>query len=344
MIGQRLRVLTTRSGRSLAFTELGMGTAPLGNLYHAIDEATAQATLQAAWDAGTRYFDTAPLYGFGLAETRLNHFLRGRRRDDYVLSTKAGRLLKVCSPEKIADRQQFFDTPSREINYDYSYDGMMRSFEISLERLGLDRIDILLCHDVDAFTHGSRLAADQRVREFMSGGYRALHDLRSQGVVAAIGAGVNEWEVCQTLACDGDFDIFLLAGRYTLLEQLALDTFLPLCREKAIGIAIGGPFNSGILASGAKPDAHFNYQVAPPEILDRVGRIEKVCARHRVRLADAALRFPLGHPSVISVIPGAVTPAEVKGNAAALGAPIPSTLWAELKSEKLLRADAPVPD
>jgi D-threo-aldose 1-dehydrogenase len=158
------RVLTTRSGRSLTFTVLGIGTAPLGNLYHAIDEATVQATLHAAWDAGSRYFYTAPLYGFGLAETRLNHFLRGRRRDDYVLSTKTGRLLKACPPEKIADRQQFFDRPSRAIVDDDSYDDTMRSFEISLERLGLDRIDIVLCHDVDVFTHGSAFAAEQRVR------------------------------------------------------------------------------------------------------------------------------------------------------------------------------------
>jgi D-threo-aldose 1-dehydrogenase len=337
------RRFTTRSGQELSFTELGFGTAPLGNLYRAIGEHTAQATLQTAWDVGCRYFDTAPLYGLGLAETRLNHFLKGRRRDRYVLSTKVGRLLRVCPPESRTGIGKFFDTPSRREVYDYSYDGVMRSFEDSLERLGVDRIDVLYCHDVDIFTHGSKEASDRRIREFMDGGYRALAGLREQGVIAAIGAGVNEWQVCERMAREGDFDLFLLAGRYTLLEQEALESFLPFCVERGIGIALGGPYNSGILATGPVPGAFYNYDPAPPEILDRVARIEKVCTAHGVKLIEAALRFPLGHPAVVSVIPGAQTPEEVWRNSEILRARIPASLWSDLKAEGLLRPDAPVP-
>lgn len=340
---QRLRPFRTRNGQTLAFTELGMGTAPLGNLYRALDEATAQGALQAAWDVGCRFFDTAPLYGLGLAETRLNGFLRGRPRDAYILSTKVGRLLTVCAAEERTGIGKFFDTPSRREIYDYSYDGVMRSLEDSFERLGIDRIDVVLCHDVDIFTHGSKEASDARIREFMEGGYKALHKLRHQGVIAAIGAGVNEWQVCETMARAGDFDLFLLAGRYTLLEQEALDSFLPLCVERGIGVVLGGPYNSGILASGPRLGAFYNYDPAPPEILDRVRRIEEVCQAHGVALIEAALRFPLGHPAVISVIPGAQSADEVRRNAQIIGASIPPALWAALKSEGLLRADAPVP-
>jgi D-threo-aldose 1-dehydrogenase len=340
---QTIRRFTSSSRRELAFTELGFGTAPLGNLYRAIDEDTAQATLEAAWEAGCRYFDTAPLYGLGLSETRLNHFFRSRARDGYVLSTKVGRLLRRSSPESRTGIGKFFETPSRQEVYDYSYDGVMRSVEASFERLGVDRIDILYCHDVDVFTHGSKEASDQRIREFMDGGYRALVELRGEGVVAAIGAGINEWQVAEMLARAGDFDLFLLAGRYTLLEQESLESFLPYCVSRGIGIALGGPYNSGILATGPKPGAFYNYIPAPPEILARVARIELVCAAHGVKLIEAALRFPLGHPSVVSVIPGAQSPDEVRRNADILKARIPAALWADLKSEGLLRADAPVP-
>jgi len=341
---QPVRTFATRSGRSLAFTELGMGTAPLGNMFRVLDEASAQATLQAAWDAGCRYIDTAPLYGLGLSETRINTFLRGRPRDSYILSTKIGRRLAVCSAQERTAIDQFLQVPSRRVVFDYSYDGVMRSMEDSLERLGLDRIDVLLCHDVDVFTHGSRQASDARIREFMDGGYGALVRLRDEGVVSAIGAGVNNWEVCETLARAGDFDLFLLAGRYTLLEQDALSTFLPLCEERGIGIVLGGPYNSGILATGPRPGATYNYAPAPQDILDRVDRIEQVCAAHGVRLIEAALRFPLAHPAVVSVIPGGQTPDEVRGNAQVLRAAIPAALWSDLKAQGLLRADAPVPN
>lgn len=338
-----IRKHTSRSGAMIPFTELGFGTAPLGNLYRALDEDVAALTVNAAWDAGIRYFDTAPLYGLGLAETRLNPLLRRRKREDYVLSTKIGRLLKVVPPEERTGIGKFFDTPSRQQVYDYSYDGVMRSVEFSLERLGIDTIDVLLAHDVDIFTHGSKEASDQRIKELMEGGYRALEQLRSEGTVKAIGAGINEWQVAETLARAGDFDVFLLAGRYTLLEQDALTSFLPYCAEKKIGIVLGGPYNSGILATGPRPGAFYNYDPAPPAILDRVARIEQVCAAHHVKLVEAALKFPLGHPQVVSVIPGGQSPQEVTRNAEIMGARIPATLWEDLKGEGLLREDAPVP-
>lgn len=326
----------------LDFTELGFGCAPLGNLYRAISEDDAHEILDRAWDAGVRYFDTAPLYGFGLSETRLNRFLRGKPRDGYVLSTKIGRLLTTCPPEERSGIGKWFEVPTRKEIYDYSYDGVMRSVEFSLERLGVDRIDILFAHDLDVFNHKSQAALDARLKELMEGGYKALVKLRDDGVIKAFGAGINEWQPCQWMAERGDFDIFLLAGRYTLLEQEALETFLPLAEKKGIGIVIGGPYNSGILATGAKPGAFYNYDPAPPDILDRVARIEQACARHGVRMVDAAFQFPLRHPAVVSVIPGGQGVAEMEGNLAAARAEIPQALWAELKSQGLMRPDAPV--
>lgn len=327
----------------LDFTELGFGTAPLGNLYRPVSDAEATATLDAAWQGGVRYYDTAPLYGLGLSETRLNAFLRGKPRGDYVLSTKIGRLMRVSSPDQRTGIGKFFDVPSRREVFDYGYDGVMRSVEESFERLGVDSIDILFAHDLDIFTHGSKAASDARIEEFMkpNSGYAALMTLRDQGVVKAIGAGVNEWQVCQTLAERGDFDLFLLAGRYTLLEQEALRSFLPLCQQRGIGIVLGGPYNSGILATGARPGAYYNYSEAPPEIVERVNRIEAVCKAHGVRLIEAALQFPLLHPNVVSMIPGGQKPDEVKSNRAIMDVTIPGALWIELKAQGLLRDDAP---
>jgi D-threo-aldose 1-dehydrogenase len=324
-------------------TVMGFGGAPLGNLYAAISEETARDTLDAAWDAGIRYFDTAPQYGFGLSEARFERALAERPREEFVLSTKVGRLLRDCAPEEVP-RINFVDTPMRTFDYDYSYDGVMRSHEKSLKRLRQDRIDILLVHDVDVFTHGTQEESNRRVRElFDDGGYRALEELRAAGTVKAIGAGVNEWEVCERLLGLGDFDCFLLAGRYTLLEQESLGSFLPICEARDVGIILGGPFNSGILATGPVPEARFNYDPAPPEILDRVRRIDAVCRAHGVTLIEAALQFVLGHPVVKTVIPGANTPEQVKANLRLLTSRIPGPLWSDLKSEGLLRADAPVP-
>ncbi len=325
----------------LTFTELGFGAAPMANLYRAISDDAAQAVLDAAWDAGVRYFDTAPLYGLGLSETRLNRFLRDKPRGAYVLSTKIGRLLRATTPDKRDGLTKWFNVPSRNEVFDYTYDGVMRSLEFSLERLGLDRVDMLYAHDLDVFSQGSQTALDARLAEFMAGGYRALTALRNQGVIRAFGAGVNEWESCQWLTMRGDFDIFLLAGRYTLLEQEALTSFLPLAHARGIGIVIGGPYNSGVLATGPKPGAFYNYDPAPPWVLDRVARIETICSAHRVRMVDAAFQFPLRHPAVLSVIPGGQGVAEMQANAMAARATIPPALWDALKSEGLLRPDAP---
>jgi D-threo-aldose 1-dehydrogenase len=341
--GMTRRAFQTPHGVELAFSAMGFGTAPLGNLYRPMSDAEARATLEAAWDIGSRYFDTAPLYGLGLAETRLNPFLREHRSEPPLISTKVGRLLELCEPSARTGTGRFFDVPSRRERYDYSYDGVMRSIAFSLERLGVDAIDILYCHDVDVFTHGSQEAADRRITEFMAGGYRALDQLRSERAAKAIGAGVNEWQICEKLAKAGDFDLFLLAGRYTLLEQESLESFLPLCEHKGIGIVLGGPFNSGILATGPKPGAFYNYDPAPPQILERVSRIEAVCTAHGVPLAAAALQFPLAHPAVVSLIPGGQSPRELRQNLEALQHPIPAALWSELKRAGLMREDAPVP-
>jgi D-threo-aldose 1-dehydrogenase len=328
------------SGALISFTELGFGTAPLGNLYRATTDKDAQATLDAAWKAGVRYYDTAPLYGLGLSETRLNQFLRGKKRSDYVLSSKVGRLLEVCPPDKRTGIGKFFNTPNRREIFDYSYDGVMRSLEFSLERLGVDSIDVVFAHDCDVFTHGSVEKRDAYVKTFMEGGYKALVKLRDQKVIKAFGAGVNEWQVCETLTKAGDFDLFLLAGRYTLLEQEALNSFLPLCETRGIGIVLGGPYNSGILATGPKKGAFYNYDPAPKYILERVGKIEAICKKHKVKLPEAALRFPLLHPSVVSVIPGAVSPKEVALNVKTLSAKISKALWKELKAAGLMDARA----
>lgn len=336
------RRLWRRAGNAgMEFTELGLGSAPLGNLYRAISDADADGVLAAAWEVGCRYFDTAPLYGLGLSETRLNRFLRDKPRGEYLLSSKVGRLLQVCSPEERTGIGKFFETPCRREHYDYSYDGVMRSFEASLERLGVDRIEILYAHDLDLYTFGSLEALDSHRTQFLASGYRALVELRDQQVIRAIGAGVNEWEACQWLAERGDFDLFLLAGRYTLLEQEALASFLPLCQQRGIGIVLGGPYNSGILASDPSKGGFYNYSRAPAEIVEKVRRIDAVCKRHGVKMIEAALQFPLMHPVVVSVIPGGQSEAEVRGNRSFLDVEIPSALWADLKAEGLMRADAP---
>jgi D-threo-aldose 1-dehydrogenase len=332
------------SGAELNFTELGFGSAPLGNLYRPHTNAEALATFEAAWKAGIRYFDTAPLYGLGLSETRLGNFLYGKKRSDYIVSTKVGRVLEMSTPTTRTAIGKFFNTPSRREKFDYSYDGFMRSFEFSFERLGLDAIDILLVHDCDIFTHGSKDSSDAHIKTVMKSGYKALLKLRDEKVIKAFGVGVNEWQVCQTMAEQGDFDLFLLAGRYTLLEQeQSLNSFLPLCEKRGIGILLGGPYNSGILATGAKKGAFYNYEPAPRAIRDRVGKIENICKANDVKLSQAALRFPLTHPSVVSVLPGAVSPKEVAQNVMTMDAKIPKALWKQLKAEGLMDARAPTP-
>lgn len=296
------------------------------------------ATVEAAYAAGMRYFDTAPLYGFGLAEHRMGAALR-RIPDDIVLSTKAGwrlhRTGRDDSPGSAAD--SLFNHPAPfKPSIDYSYDGIMRSFEDSLQRLGTDQVDILLLHDCDRRNHGED-GYRQRFAEVMGGGHRALVSLREQGAVRAIGAGLNEWQACQDFAEAADFDCFLLAGRYTLLDQSGDDSMLPLCKARGIGIILGGPYNSGILATGAIPGAMYDYAPASPGILEKTAAIEAVCARHGVPLRAAALQFPLSHPGIATVIPGARDVAEVAENVALMAHAIPDALWQELRHEGLIR-------
>ena len=324
----------------LTFTELGFGTAPIGNLFRAIPDAEARAVLDAAWAGGLRHFDTAPLYGLGLAETRLNPFLRGKPRDSYTVATKIGRLFRAVTPETRDGQGKWFDVPSRTEIYDYGHDAVLRSLEFSLERLGLDRVDILYAHDLDIFTHGSAEAARARQEEFMAGGYRALLRLRDEGVIRAFGAGVNEWQPCQWLMERGDFDLFLLAGRYTLLEQESL-SFMNAAAARGVGVVIGGPYNSGILARGPYPGATWNYGPAPDWVMQRAARLKAVCEAMGVRMVDAAFRFPLLHPATVSVIPGGQGVAEMAANLAAAQAEIPPDLWAALKAEGLITAEAP---
>jgi D-threo-aldose 1-dehydrogenase len=324
-----------RGNGGIDFTELGFGAAPLGNLFTAISEAEAQAILDAAWAAGVRYFDTAPLYGLGLSETRINHFLRGKPRDDYVISTKVGRLLSAVPPGQGDGAGKWVDVPSRKERYDYSHDGVLRSLEASLERLGLDRVDLLYVHDIDIFNHGSEEAKQARLDEFMAGGYGALCRLRDEGVIAGFGAGLNEWEPCDWLLNHGEFDIFLLAGRFTLLEQGALG-FMDKAAALGVGVVIGGPYNSGILATGPRPGAHYNYAPAPQAVLDRATRLQAVCDLHGVRLVDAAFHFPLLHPATVSVIPGGRGRAEMDSNVRAAQAQMPKSLWRALADEGLI--------
>ena len=337
------QALNARTRRPVMLTRMGFGGAPLGNLYRVIPDSDAHAALMSAYAVGMRYFDTAPQYGLGISEQRFGRAVAEFGRDNIVLSTKVGRLLVDCEPDEVTP-EAFVGVPQKRIVFDYSYDGVMRSHEDSKLRLGVDRLDILLVHDVGAETHGSVEAGEARVRElFDQGGYRALEELRNAGEILAFGAGVNEWEVCERLLGLGDFDCFMLAGRYTLLEQEALETFLPLCEKRDVGIIIGSPFNSGILATGAIDGATYNYAPAPPDILERVRRIEAVCAAHNVELVAAALQFVLGHPVVKNVVAGAVSKPELDSNAAMLGKVIPAGLWSDLKSEGLIRQDAPVP-
>jgi D-threo-aldose 1-dehydrogenase len=323
-------------------TVLGFGGAPLGDLYERLDEGNAIATVEAAHRAGMILFDTSPHYGNGLSELRFGAALRRFPRESFVLSTKVGRRMNPRAPGGSVGGPGFAGGVPHASVVDYSYDGTMRSFEQSLLRLGLDRIDILLLHDVDVWTHGPEMA-DLRFREAMEGAYRAVHELRGQGAIKAVGLGLNEADTTVRFVKAGDFDCVLLAGRYSLLHQDALDEFLPLAKQKGIGVILGGVFNSGILATGAKPGAHFNYRPAPPEVMDKVAQIERVCEAHGVPIAVAALQFALGAPAVASVILGGVTSEEVERDVKAMQTPVPAGLWSDLKAEGLLPVTVPAP-
>ena len=324
----------------LKVSVLGFGGAPLGDLYSELDDAAAIAAVERAFQLGINLLDTSPLYGHGLSEHRCGTAIRRVPRRDIVISTKVGRWMDPFhargSGSGYAGGQ-----PHRAV-IDYSYDGTMRSVEQSLLRLGIDRIDLLLIHDVDVWTHG-RDAIEDRFREAMTGAYVALDRLRAEGVVAGIGIGVNEADMCVRFANAGSFDAMLLAGRYSLLEQPALAQFLPLAEQRGIAVLLGGVFNSGILATGAVDGAKYNYRDAPPEIMAKVAEIARVCAAHGVALPTAAMHFALGHPAVASLVLGAQSPQEVERNVAALSSQVPAALWADLKAEHLLDEDVPVP-
>ena len=315
----------------LTVSRLGLGGAPLAGLYQGVtDEASAQV-VSTYLDHGPGFFDTAPLYGSGVSETRLGAVLSKRDRDTFVLATKVGRLLV---PDPTRDQDVWSDDlPPVGPVFDYSYDGTMRSLEESLERLGLDRVDILHIHD-----------PDNHYGEALKGSYRALARLRDEGVIRAVGAGMNQAKMLARFAREGDFDCFLCAGRYTLVDHAALKRLLPLCEERKISLIIGGPYNSGILAQGSVDGAKFDYRKAPPQILERVRRIEGVCGRHGTPLKAAALQFPLAHPAVAAVIPGARSPEEVNENVRMFEFEIPADFWTELRSEGLIPDEAPTPE
>ena len=322
---------------SLSVTLLGLGSAPLGGLFDAVADQTAHGVVQHAYDLGLRFYDTAPLYGYGSAERRLGHVLARQPRDEFVLATKVGRLIRP--PESVTGgldaggAGQFLGAPPLVPVFDFTYDGVMRSFEDSLKRLGVDRVDVLHIHD-----------PDNHFDQAVSTAYNALDKLRSEGTIKALGSGMNQAEMLARFARERDFDCFLVAGRYTLLDQAALPELLPICEQKKIAIIIGGVYNSGILANLGTPDREtFNYQPADQMWVDKARKIIAVCQRHGVPIQAAALQFPLAHPAVATVLTGARTTEELDQNVAFMRQPIPADLWQELKSEGLLPAEAPTP-
>jgi D-threo-aldose 1-dehydrogenase len=324
-------------------TTFGFGGAPLGDLFTKVSEADSETTLASAWDAGIRYYDTAPWYGRGQSEHRLGRFLYRQPRREFVLSTKVGRVLKAPRNPDAFDTGFWSGGLHFDHVFDYSYDAVMRAFEDSLQRLGMNRVDLLVIHDLDFWHHQSEPAVAAYLGQLYTGGWRALEELRTAGVIKGIGAGINELKMMPRFLDMFDLDFFLLALPYTLLDQEVLDAELPYCERRNVGIVIGAVFSSGITATGAVPGAKYKYADATPEILDKVRRIEAVCKRHGVPLPAAALQFPFGHPCVASVIPGGFTAEHVRANLAHMRHAIPADLWAELKAEKLIRADAPVP-
>jgi D-threo-aldose 1-dehydrogenase len=322
---------TARVGKTdLRVTRMAFGAGTIGGMYSEVPHEQALSTINRALSLGIRFFDVAPLYGHGTSEMRLGESLRNVPRDSIILATKVGRLL-VPAPKGY--HSSFFQNAAPFIpQFDYSYDGVMRSYEESLKRLGVDRIDILHIHD-----------PDDHFEQALGSAFPALAKLRSCGAVGAIGVGMNQAEMLARFAREADFDCFLVAGRYTLIDQTALHELLPLCVKKNITVFIGGTYNSGILATGAVQGAKFNYQDASREIIEKVRRVEQVCARHAVPLKAAAMQFPLAHPAVASVISGCRAPSEVEENARMLSFPIPQDFWSDLVHERLLARDSPIP-
>jgi len=315
---------------------LGLGGAPLGNLYSEVSDEDAVATVDAAWEAGLRYFDTAPHYGLGLSERRLGAALRNRPRGEAWVSTKVGRLL-VADPAGagVADDEGFAVPAAWRREWNFSADGVRRSLESSLERLGLDRADVVYIHDPDSGEHREQAARDA---------FPALARLRDEGVVSAVGYGMNHSSALAWLVSETDPDVVLLAGRYSLLDQGALDDLLPICAERGVAVVAAGVFNSGLLATDRPTaGATFDYRPAERGLIERAERIAEVCEAHGVTLPAAAIQFPLGHPSVVNVTLGCRSPAEVERNVRLARMELPAELWSDLRAAGLIRSDAPLP-
>ena len=335
---------TRKIGKSDAVvTRMGLGGAPLGDHFEVIDEGQAQRVLQAAWDAGIRYFDTAPFYGYGKSEHRVGHFLRQQPRREYTISTKVGRVLKPTSDLDAFDPGFWAGGLPFDLEFDYSYDGIMRSYEDSLQRLGLPSVDLLVIHDLDFWFHKTEALVNAYLAQLSTSGWRALEQLRSNGDIQGVGAGINELGMMPRFLDVVDLDFFLVALPYTLLDQDVLDEEFPRCAERGVGVVVGAVFASGILATGPVKGSNYAYAPAPEEILKKTSGIEAVCRRHDTPLAAAAMQFPLAHPIVATVIPGAFAPQQVLENRERFQRSIPADLWAELKAEGLLRQDAPTP-
>jgi D-threo-aldose 1-dehydrogenase len=318
----------------LALSELSLGGAQLGNLYREVSDADALATVGRAWRLGVRYFDTAPHYGLGLSERRLGAALHPYRRDAYVLSSKVGRLLEPAEHVEGLDDEGFAVPATHRRVFDFSRDGILRSLTGSLDRLGVERLDIAYLHD-----------PDEHMAEVLATGYPMLEELRREGVVQAVGAGMNDAALLATLVRETDMDVVMLAGRYTLLEQESLDDLMPLCIARGVGVVVAGVFNSGLLARPAPvPGAKYDYVAASRELVERARAIATVCERYGATLPAAALAFARAHPAVVSVCVGARSASQIERNVALSNEPIPTDLWAELKALRLLREDAPVPD
>ena len=324
-------------------TEFGLGAAPLGDLFAALSEETAQGVLQAAWDVGVRYFDTSPFYGNGKSEHRVGHFLRQQPREEFVLSTKVGRVFRAAHNPNHFESDDFVGALPFDFTVDYSYDGIMRSYEDSLQRLSLPSIDLLVIHDLDFYFYKTEARVNAYLTQLFTSGWRALDELRRHGLVKGVGAGINELGMIPRFLDLVELDFFLVAYGYNLLTQEMLAEEFPLCAEQGISVIIGAVFASGILATGAVPGARFFYAPASQELMDRTDRIEQICQRYQTPLPCAALQFLLANPNVAAIIPGALEAAHVQANRGLLQQEIPGELWTELKSEGLLQEDAPTP-
>jgi D-threo-aldose 1-dehydrogenase len=324
-------------------TQFGFGCAPLGDLFEPISEEQAQQTLQAAWDAGVRYFDTAPYYGYGKSEHRLGHFLRQQPRQDFMISTKVGRVFRAARDLPTFDRGPWADPLPFEFTVDFSYDGIMRSYEDSLQRLSLPSVNLLVIHDLDFYFHQNEARVRAYLDQLFTSGWRALDELRRSHAIQAVGAGINELGMIPRFLDLVELDFFLVASGYNLLTQDMLEQEFALCAERGVSVIIGAVFASGILATGAVPGARYFYAPASEEVLAKTRHIEAVCQRYQVPLPAAALQFLLAHPLVSAIIPGALTPQHVQTNVKQVQHPIPAAFWSELKREGLVRADAPTP-